>query len=306
MYLCIHMNSTEKSNHRQLVILMILSMVMWGISWPSNKVLTQFGSANDLGVYRYAFVVVSLLPLLLILKVPLKVAKKGIPFLIISGILMASYNFMFLQGLKNGSPGKGGILVTTLNPVMAYALGMLIDWKRPSRNETIGLTLGVLAGLVLLKVWDGGASLLEPGNLYFLLAALLWSVMSKFTSRSSLYGSPFAFTWWMYVVTLLALLPLMDPGKVLAMTQIKDIHFWGNLLFSSIIVTTLATTMYFFATAKIGAERASSFIFTVPFTAAICAWAILGEVIEPHTIVGGLLGIGAVWMINRKPKLQDN
>lgn len=297
------MNSPEKSN-KQLVVLMIVSMIMWGISWPSNKVLTQFGSANDLGVFRYALVVLSLLPLLLFLKVPLKVAKKGIPFIVISGVLMASYNFTFLQGLKNGSPGKGGILVTTLNPVMAYALGMLIDWKRPARNETIGLSLGILAGLVLLEVWAGGASLLEPGNLYFLLAAFLWSVMSKFTSRSSLYGSPFAFTWWMYLVTLLTLLPLMDAGNVAGMIQLRDIRFWGNLFFSSVIVTTFATTMYFFATARIGAERASSFIFTVPFTAALCAWLILGEVIEPHTIVGGLLGIGAVWMINLKQKKQ--
>lgn len=295
---------SERSNSRQLVVLMIISMVMWGISWPSNKVLTQFGTANDLGVFRYSFVVVSMLPLLLFLKVPLKVAKKGIPFLVISGVLMASYNFTFLQGLKHGSPGKGGILVTTLNPVMAYALGMLIDWKRPARNEMIGLGLGIVAGLVLLKVWAGGASLLEPGNLYFLLAAFLWSVMSKFTSRSSLYGSPFAFTWWMYLVTLLTLLPLMDTGNVAGMLHIKDIHFWGNLVFSSVIVTTFATTMYFFATARIGAERASSFIFTVPFTAALCAWLILGEVIEPHTIAGGLLGIGAVWTINRKPKAK--
>ncbi len=126
--------------------------------------------------------------------------------------------------------------------------------------------------------------------------------MSKFTSRSSLYGSPFAFTWWMYVVTLLTLLPLMDASNIFAMAHTTDFHFWGNLLFSSVIVTTFATTMYFFATSRIGAEKASSFIFTVPFTAALCAWLILGEVTEPHTIVGGLLGIAAVWSINRKQK----
>ncbi len=167
------MNSPTNTNNRQLVILMIISMVMWGISWPANKVLTRFGDANDLGVYRYVFVVASLLPLLLFLKVPLKILKKGIPYLIISGVLMAAYNFTFLQGLKNGSPGKGGILVTTLNPVMAYALGMLIDWKRPARNEMIGLGLGIVAGVVLLELWSSGAALLEPGNLYFLLAAFL-------------------------------------------------------------------------------------------------------------------------------------
>lgn len=302
----------EKNRSGQLTLAMIISMVMWGISWPSNKILVQAAkesdalvSANDLGIYRYAFVIVSLLPLLLFLKVPLKIAKKGIPFLLISGILMATYNFTFLQGLTYGSPGKGGILVTTLNPIMAYGLGMLVDWRRPNRNEAIGLTLGIIAGLVLLKIWDGGASLLDKDNLFFLLAAFLWSIMSKFTSKSSSYGSPFSFSWWMYVVTFICILPFMNTEMIVKLSHSNDIHFWGNLIFSSVIVTTLATTMYFFATAKIGAERASSFIFTVPISAAFSAYFILGETIELHTIIGGVLGIGAVYMINRKTKSKE-
>lgn len=300
---------TQDKSDKKLTLAMIISMVMWGISWPSNKVLVSAAketeaivSANDLGIYRYAFVIVSLLPLLLILKVPLKIAKKGLPFLIISGILMAAYNFTFLQGLTYGSPGKGGILVTTLNPIMAYALGMLVDWRRPNTNEAIGLSLGVIAGLVLLKIWDGGASLLDSDNLYFLLAAFLWSVMSKFTSKSARYGSPFAFSLWMYVVTFTCILPFMNPEAIVHLTHSSDIRFWGNLVWSSVIVTTLATTMYFFATAKIGAERASSFIFTVPVSAALASFIVLGEKIEMHTIAGGILGIGAVYMINRKAK----
>jgi drug/metabolite transporter (DMT)-like permease len=88
--------------------------------------------------------------------------------------------------------------------------------------------------------------------------------------------------------------------EVLTLTASTELLFWGNLLFASIITTTLATTVYFFATAKIGAEKASSFIFTVPFSAALSSFLILGEKIEWPTIVGGFIGILAVWMINRK------
>lgn len=284
----------------QLTIAMIISMVFWGVSWPSAGVLTQLGTPIELGVYRYAFVVSSLLILLIVLKIPLKIAKQGIPFVLISGLIMALYNFTFLKGLQSGNPGAGGILVTTLNPIMAYGIGMLIDWKRPNRNEFIGLSLGVIAGLTLLQVWSNSDALFSPGNLFFLLSAFLWSVMSKFTSKSAKYGSPFAFTWWLYTVTLLCLLPLMNMAEMTRMLHITEFKFWGNLLFGSVIVTSLATTLYFYATSKIGAEKASSFIFTVPFTAALSSWLLLGEKIQPHTIVGGVIGIGAVYMINRK------
>ncbi|WP_430404674.1 DMT family transporter [Fluviicola sp.] len=271
-----------------------------GSQLPANKVLTSFGTPVVLGFFRYGFVVISLLILLLLIRTKLLVSKKGIPFILISGALMATYNYTFLAGLQNGSPGAGGILVTTLNPVMAYGLGMLIDWKRPTKNESIGLLIGVIAGLTLLKIWGNEAVFAKPGNLYFLLSAFIWSVMSKFTSKSAKYGSPFAFTWWMYLVTLICIIPFCNVTAIGKLIQSTDIHFWGNILFSSVITVTLATTTYFFATSKIGAEKASSFIFIVPFSAAIFSFAILGENLEIHTIIGGLLGIAAVYMINKK------
>jgi drug/metabolite transporter (DMT)-like permease len=93
----------------------------------------------------------------------------------------------------------------------------------------------------------------------------------------------------------------MDTAEIVRLAHLKGWHFWGNLLFGSVIVTSVATTVYFYATSKIGAEKASSFIFTVPFMAALSSWAILGETIQPHTIAGGIIGIAAVYMINRKP-----
>jgi drug/metabolite transporter (DMT)-like permease len=281
---------------------MIASMVIWGISWPSNGALAQFGSAFDLGFFRYLFVVISLLLVLLLMKEKLLIAKKAIPFVVISAGIMAAYNYTFLAGLKHGSPGAGGILVTTLNPVIAYALGMLVDWKKPSKNEALGLTIGVLAGLILLKVWENKNIFAEPGNFYFLLCAILWSVLSKFTSKSANYGSSFAFSWWMYLLTFVFILPFNDFDKIQALLVSNEPKFWGNVLFSSVITTTFATTLYFFATSKIGAEKASSFIFIVPFTAALSSFLIVGEHIQMHTIIGGFLGIGAVYMINKKRK----
>lgn len=290
----------QNTGNSSLTIAMIISMIIWGISWPSNGILAKFGSAFDLGFFRYAFVVISLFVLLLILRTSLRMRKEGIPFIIISGILMAVYNYTFLAGLQNGSPGAGGILVTTLNPVMAYFIGMLIDWKRPSLNEGIGLGVGVLAGLILLQVWENESIFSKPGNILFLLSVVVWSILSKFTSKSARYGSPFAFSWWMYLVTLLCLIPFYDFHKIATLFQSTESKFWVNVLFASVITTTLATTMYFFATSKIGAEKASSFIFIVPFTAALSSFLILHEKIETHTLIGGFLGIIAVFLINVK------
>ena len=291
----------ENSNGR-LTILLIISMILWGLSWPANKVMRSFSDPVTLGVMRYSVVILSMVPMLLLMKVRIKISKTGIFFVVISGLLMSVYNYTFLEGLHKGDSGAGGILVTTLNPIFAYTLGILLARRKPTTNETIGILLGAAAGVVLLKLWDNINILSNPSNALFLGSALLWSVMSKFTSRSKEFGNPLAFTWWMYVVTLLTLLPFVDYGTLGKLATSPEPKFWWNLMFTSVIVTSFATTMYFIATSRIGAERASSFIFTVPLCAGISALCILGEPLMWHTITGGIIGIGAVYILNKKKK----
>lgn len=290
----------DKKALRRLTLLLIISMVFWGLSWPSNKILKSFGDPFVLGFLRYALVIVSMIPLLLIMKVNFRIGKLGILFVVISGLLMSVYNYTFLQGLEKGNPGAGGILVTTLNPIMAYSLGIVLAWRKPKKNEAIGIILGAIAGIVLLQLWKNLNILSDLGNALFLASALIWSIMSKFSSRSKEFGNPLAFTWWMYVVTIIAITPFVDFNSVNNLVHSTEIQFWGNLLFGSVIVTSFATTMYFYATSQIGAERASSFIFTVPLCAGLSSFFILGEELHWYTILGGLLGIAAVYVLNRK------
>jgi drug/metabolite transporter (DMT)-like permease len=74
------------------------------------------------------------------------------------------------------------------------------------------------------------------------------------------------------------------------------------MTFNGIINTGIATTFFFYATSKIGAEKTSSFIYIVPFAAAISSFIAIGELIKWNTIVGGILGVIAVAIINRKSK----
>ncbi len=301
---CSVLNNKNVSD-KLLISGIILSMFLWGLSWPSGKVLTHYSSAVNFAVYRYIVVVTTLFLLLFSLRINRKISKAGIPAVIGSGVLLAVYSCLFFLGLKNGAAGEGGVLVTTLNPLMAYIIGILISRKLPSRNEAIGLALGVAAGCFLLKVWDSSTSLFERGNVYFLLAAFTWASLSKVTSLGSKYGSSLGFSLWQYLVTLACLLPFMDYHEFASVTQISDGRFWWNLFFSSAIVTSLATTVYFYATTRLGAERAGSFILLVPLAAAVSAWLLLGELIQMHTAIGGVLGMGAVYMINRRGRRSD-
>ncbi len=292
----------ENSNKDRLFLLgMIASMFCWGLSWASAKVLGSYGSALSISCFRFAFTFISLFIILLFLRQKLSIKRDGLKDLLIASIVIALYFFLFFKGLQEGKAGAGGVLVTVLNPIVSYLIMLILSWKKPGVNETIGLSIGAIAGVVLLKLWDPSNSLLSAGNIYFLLASFAWAILSLFTSKSSRYGSPVVFSLWMYGICSVIMICLTSPAENLHILQNGDLYFWGNLLFSATITTAMATTFYFVATSKLGASKASSFIFLVPFTATIGSWLFLGEIPQSHTIIGGLLGIGAVYILNKKP-----
>jgi drug/metabolite transporter (DMT)-like permease len=292
---------TERSK-RLFLLGMVLSMTCWGFSWTAGKVMSLYGSTMAISFLRFIVTFVSLFFILLVMKTQFKINKAGIKDLIFASLLISVYTFLFFKGLITGKAGAGGVLVTVLNPIISYAIMLIMARRKPTRNEFIGLVLGVIAGIVLLKLTTEADKIFSAGNIYFLLAALSWALLSVFTSRASRYGSPVTFSFYMYGISTAVMLSLAGFREPIDILIEADGIFWLNLFFSATITTSLATTFYFVATSKIGASKASSFIFMVPFSAALGSWIFLNEVPQAHTVIGGLLGIAAVYILNRKEK----
>ncbi|MBK7039256.1 MAG: DMT family transporter [Bacteroidetes bacterium] len=295
------MNSLAKNKHF-LIVGISLSMLIWGMSWPSAKVLSHYGKPLEIALIRFVFTFISLFVLLHVLKVKLSIQTKGLPSLLIASVLIALYSMLFFTGILKGMPGAGGVLVTTMTPIVSYMLALIIQKRKPSGKELIGLLIGLLAGCILLSIWNHASQILQSGNLFFILSTLVWAILSRITALSFKYGSPLAFSLWMYLLCILILTCFVDLQSIKQILIKGDTMFWGNMLFNGIVNTGIATTFFFYATSKIGAEKTSSFIYIVPFAAAISSYIAIGEIIQWNTIVGGLLGIVAVWVINKKIK----
>lgn len=291
--------TNQKPNATSVFTLgLIISMIIWGAAWPAGKVLAAYGTVSNVLITRFILVVLSMLPFLFWFKIDFKIQKTGWFHVAMAGSLMAIYSYFFLKGLQTGLAGAGGVLVTTLNPIFAYSIGLIMQKRLPNRKETIGLFLGVLAGMVLLQIWKKYDEIFSSGNIYFLLAAFIWAAMSKFSSKAASYGHSISFSLWIYVITVFLLFFSVDFSALKQMWMQADVDFWMLMFYTSAIGTSLATSIYFLATTKLGAERASSFIFIVPFSAAISSWIFLDETIKLHTIIGGMLGILAVLVLN--------
>ena len=279
---------------------MILSMTCWGLSWTSAKIIASYGSPMTLTFLRFSFTFLSMIIILPALKQPFTIKKNGIRDLLAASLTISLYTILFFRGITTGKAGAGGVLVTVLNPIMSYGIMLIMELRRPRRNEIIGLSLGLLAGIVLLKLPMEASTIFSAGNIYFLLASLCWAFLSVFTSRASRYGSTITFSTWMYFICIVVLFLFTGVEGPADTISKADGVFWLNFFVVAVLATSLATTFYFVATSRLGASQASSYIFLVPFSAALGAWIFLHEVPQWHTVAGGILGIAAVYILNRR------
>lgn len=305
VFLLSSMNQLQKDNkENQFLIGMLVSMFCWGLSWASGKVLSSYGATTSIAALRLSMTFVALFAVLFFMKEKMAVKSNGWLPLFAASVFMTIYNYLFFEGLAHGKAGAGGVLVTTLNPVISYGIMLIANRRRPSKNEAIGLLIGLMAGAILLKIWDSWTSILSSGNIYFVLATITWAILSLFTSKSSRYGSPIAYSLWMYGCCSVLIFFITSYAANVSLYESSDTLFWLNMFFSAVITTSFATTFFFVATARLGAGKASSFIFLVPFSAALGSWLFLSEQPQVHTVIGGLLGIAAVYILNRKVKKE--
>lgn len=290
-----------KINSQWLYPALVLSMLVWGIAWPSAKVLSAYSNPIHIAAIRFSFTAVGIYILLKIIKVDLTINRKGWQWLFLGGLLMASYSYLFFTGIKFGLPGEGGILVTTMTPIVSYLISLMIQKRAPNRLEALALFVGLIAAFFLLHVWTHAGEIFKSANILFLLSCVVWAFLSRITANAAQYGSPLAFTWWMYVFCAIVLSFLNPWSLTVDLLQHKaDAKFYWNMVFNGVINTGIATTIFFFVTSKIGAAKTSMFIYIVPFAAAISSALLLGEVLHWYSIVGGALGISAVLIINAR------
>ena len=69
--------------------------------------------------------------------------------------------------------------------------------------------------MVLLEIWSEDHGVFDQGNLIFVIAALMWAIMSKFTSHSKRFGNTLSFSMWLHVITIVGLAFFVDYEEII-------------------------------------------------------------------------------------------
>jgi len=270
-----------------LYAILIIAMGTWGLSWTNGKILGGFTTVPNLMFWRFLIAMISMIPVLIYTGVDWKPSRKALVGILSSSLLLMSYNYFYFTGTKLGSAGAGGVLVTTLNPVLTFLLVSLVHKTVPRGRSLLGIGLGIFGGTIIIDIWSiGWQAVMVSGNQYFVLCASSWAFLTLISSTIHKQIHILAYSFWLYFFSALISLIFIDVDTVLIVFSLGS-SFWINLLSISVGAMAFATTAFFVATTKLGSNRASAFIFTVPLSAMLFSVILLHEPLKLNVLMGG-------------------
>lgn len=287
-------------------MLLVLAMMTWGLSWTNGKILGNYNSVEIIILWRFFFAALFFFPILIISKVSILPPLISIPSITLNASLITFYNIFYFAGTKYGYASTGGVLVTTLNPILTTIILGLLFKKRIPEKDWFALILAVIGSSLITQIWNINQSLIiKTGNIYFLGASLSWVCVTINTSISKKYINYMTYTFWSFFFGFLISF-LFASNKNIFIVFNYDWIFWTNLIIISIGAMAFGQSIYFKATSILGPQKASSYILMVPITAVFFAIILLGESINYFTILGGSLSLIAILIINKKTNRNLN
>jgi len=272
-------------------------MITWAIAWTNAKIVNEYLSHYNLIFLRFLLGFLSLLPFVLFLKKPFPKMSEY-RYILLPSLLFLIYNVAFFKGTDYGLAGKGAILVTTLNPLFTVLIMSIIN-KKISTKEIIGVLLGIIGGYIIMDLYNIGLkSIFDPGNIYFVICAISWGVMTVLINYAQKIINPYSFICICYFITMILSIPFISINEII--TTEYDYKFLINFFFVSVGAMSFGTSIYMYYTPILGPSKASIFIFSVPFLAIGMANIFLGEPFTSNIAIGGILSLLAIYIVNKK------
>ena len=285
-------------SEKNMTFIMLLVPLVWALSGVSAKYLSYYISEDEVVVYRFFLSVVSSFPLLIWMKIPMRISLKNFLICILLAFFLIGNYRTYFMGMQRGVVGLGAALVTVLIPIFVYIMMIFSKKSKPILKDWFALTIGAIGVALMLDLEQMNLDrLVSGGNIYFVLAALTYAM---FTVAASYMRNIHVLTINFYVCLIGFLIDwnLSYDSNELFKLGGMDYIFWINILFVSVIAGTAITAVYYTGLRIIGSKKSSAFSILTPFFAIALGAIFFGEMITISNSIGVVMAVMALAVLN--------
>ncbi|MDT0468177.1 DMT family transporter [Streptomyces gibsoniae] len=211
-----------------------------------------------------------------------------------TGLGLAVFQTAYFAAVSATGLAVATVVTLGAGPVL-IALGARLTLGEHLGRGGATAVVGALAGLGVLVLGNGGATVRPWGVLLAVVSAAGYSVMTLLTRRWGRDGAGdgSGTTVQTFAVTTLILLPFALAEGLLPHTA-EPLRLGWMMAYIAAVPTALAYALYFAGAAVVRSATVSVVMLIEPVSAAVLAVALLGERLTAATVVGTALMLGSV------------
>ena len=297
----------HKTSNTQLLyhLVAFITVAIWGTTFVSTKVLMLNG-LSPAQIFTLRFIVAYVLMVIFNHRRLFAATWKDEAKMALLGITGGSLYFLSENESMNFTTTTNTSLIVCSCPLFATLLVRLV--YKSSRINNIQLLGSLLAFLGMVIVVLNGQFVLHlspVGDALAFTACMCWAVYSLLMkSVSGSYSAAFI-TRKVFFYGVLTILPyyLFVPGLP-SMEVFTKPQVIGNLLFLGCLASMVCFLTWNWCIAKLGAVKATNWVYFNPITTMIFASWVLGEKITPYFLVGAVCILAGMYLADKKTKAE--
>lgn len=276
-------------------LLCIISILIWGTTFISTKVLLKGFTPVEILFFRFLLGLTALY-----LACPKRFMGTTLRqefFMALAGLSGVTLYYLFENiSLTYTTASNVGIIVSTAPFFTVLLSHLLKQGDRLSLRFFIGF-LFAIAGIGLITFTDISELHLNPfGDFLALTAAMLWAVYSIVMKKVNSYGhSILLITRRIFLYGLLFMIPTLfilpfSPD----LQKLRQPLYTANFLYLGIVACAVCFAIWNYALKLLGTITASIYIYAVPVVTIIASSLLLQEAMTTAVLLGSILTIAGL------------
>jgi drug/metabolite transporter (DMT)-like permease len=294
--------SGPDTSAQALRLMPILFVLIWSTGWIVAGFAMPHAEPITFLVVRFAIAGALILAFALIVRAPWPDSPAAFLHALLSGVLLhAAYLGPVYWAIAKGLPTGISAILAAIQPILTAFLAPLIIAERVSARQWLGILLGAAGlGLVLLPKLVGIPADAVRASVVLLVVNALGMVsvtLGSLHQKRFVTGDLRTISVVQYAGAVLALAPVM------LMTERMQIDwtpaFTGALVWSVVVISLGAITLYQLMIRRGAVAKAASLIYLVPPVAVLQSFLYFGETLTPVQMAGMVVTVIGVALATR-------
>lgn len=221
---------------------------------------------------------------------------KAVALLAVIGIFVNQVAVIY--AVQKGGAANVGMLMASV-PIIAALLARTLGHERIGPRHMVGIAVAATGALLVLYGGGGVGGAPLVGWLLGLVTAATWATYSVLLRPLMASYSAERLSAAVLLMGSAMLIPVSLPQLASQDWSAPTHRAWLALGYSLVLSLLVTNTLWFDGIHRVGAARATVFLYLEPFCVALIAMAVLGEHVSPAEWVGGVVIFAGVLVARR-------